>query len=184
MNSRAVLNRTSASVPLPPRGILEVVFRPEGSNKLFMATASGLVQVPALLLERLPSVAVSYEDLVEKAVAAAMGAKGDHIPAAVQRAVLARSGGRCEARGCRRRAEQFHHVIPRAEGGSHHPDNIRHVCGSDHEAAHADLLEDTPAGLVRRVDGSGGPQNEADRAYHAIRRGIEKGRGGDPMPTG
>ena len=55
----------------------------------------------------------------------------DDIPAKTRRMVLARDKG-CRFPGCRRRAVQVHHVIPRSEGGDHSPDNLFAACSLHH----------------------------------------------------
>ena len=55
----------------------------------------------------------------------------DDIPAKTRRMVLARDKG-CRFPGCRRRAVQVHHVIPRSDGGDHSPDNLFAACSLHH----------------------------------------------------
>ncbi|MFP5332271.1 MAG: HNH endonuclease [Acidimicrobiia bacterium] len=55
------------------------------------------------------------------------------IPGAVRNRVLHRDGHRCVIAGCNSRSRlQPHHLIPYAQGGSHHPDNLVTVCWYHH----------------------------------------------------
>jgi 5-methylcytosine-specific restriction protein A len=66
--------------------------------------------------------------------------RSDTGPArAVRELVHARSGGRCEATGCGRRAAHIHHRRPRRLGGSRRADtnrasNLLHLCAEHHAA--------------------------------------------------
>jgi hypothetical protein len=63
------------------------------------------------------------------------------IPPSVARFVWRRDGGRCRVDGCRSsRGLELHHVIHRADGGTHDPSNIVLCCSSCHQAHHAGLL--------------------------------------------
>ncbi len=54
------------------------------------------------------------------------------IPPRTRQHVLARDGA-CTAAGCRSRHRlQVHHITPRSQGGSHHPDNLTTVCWYHH----------------------------------------------------
>ena len=55
----------------------------------------------------------------------------DDIPAKTRRMVLARDKG-CRFPGCRRKAVQAHHVVPRSQGGDHSPDNLFAACSLHH----------------------------------------------------
>lgn len=57
------------------------------------------------------------------------------IPPAVRAAVLRRDGG-CVIAGCHSRYRlEPHHIIPRSEGGKHHPDNLVSLCWFHHHVA-------------------------------------------------
>lgn len=86
------------------------------------------------------------------------------IPPAVRRLVMRRDGGRCVVPGCRCASfVDVHHIVPRAEGGSHEPANLVVMCAAHHRAVHRGQLwvEGSPeTGLVfRHADGTpyGGP---------------------------
>lgn len=69
-------------------------------------------------------------------VGASIRAKQD-VPPAVRRAVLRRDHGRCRVPGCRNATFlDVHHIVPRAEGGLHHADNLLTVCCAHHRALH------------------------------------------------
>jgi hypothetical protein len=78
------------------------------------------------------------------------------IPPSVVRFVWRRDGGRCRVDGCRSsRGLELHHVIHRADGGTHDASNIVLCCSSCHQAHHAGLLaiSGTAAHLVVRRPG-------------------------------
>ena len=63
------------------------------------------------------------------------------IPPAVRRQVMRRDHGHCVVEGCRNhRFLDVHHVVPRAEGGQHDPDQMAVVCGAHHRALHRGTL--------------------------------------------
>ena len=63
------------------------------------------------------------------------------IPPSVARFVWRRDGGRCRIPGCRSaRGLELHHVIHRADGGSHDVSNIVLACSACHQSHHAGLL--------------------------------------------
>lgn len=87
------------------------------------------------------------------------------IPAAVRRFVAHRDGG-CVIAGCTSRYRlQPHHIVHRADGGSHHPDNLATTCWFHHHVAiHRNGLRinaDTPPQrrtLIRKATGTDPPQ--------------------------
>jgi hypothetical protein len=63
------------------------------------------------------------------------------IAPATRKLVLRRDGDRCTVPGCR--SSQFielHHIVPRAEGGGHEPENLTMLCGAHHDARHSGRL--------------------------------------------
>jgi hypothetical protein len=63
------------------------------------------------------------------------------IPPSVVRFVWRRDGGRCRVPGCRSaRGLEIHHLIHRADGGSHDPLNLVLMCSSCHLAHHRGAL--------------------------------------------
>jgi hypothetical protein len=63
------------------------------------------------------------------------------IPPSVVRFVWRRDGGRCQTPGCRSTVGlEIHHLIRRADGGSHDPSNLTLRCSSCHLAVHRGAL--------------------------------------------
>jgi hypothetical protein len=63
------------------------------------------------------------------------------ISPSVVRFVWRRDGGRCQTPGCRSSVGlELHHVIPRADRGSHDPANLRLQCSACHLALHRGTL--------------------------------------------
>ena len=63
------------------------------------------------------------------------------IPPSVVRFVWRRDGGRCRVPGCRSaRGLEIHHLVHRADGGSHDPLNLALLCSSCHLAHHRGAL--------------------------------------------
>jgi hypothetical protein len=63
------------------------------------------------------------------------------IPPSVARFVWRRDGGRCRVPGCRSsRGLELHHIVHRANGGSHDALNIVLCCSACHQSHHAGVL--------------------------------------------
>lgn len=63
------------------------------------------------------------------------------IPPATARFIWRRDHGRCRAPGCRSaRSLEIHHIVRRADGGSHDPSNLCLLCSSCHAAHHRGAL--------------------------------------------
>jgi len=63
------------------------------------------------------------------------------IPPATVRFVWRRDHGRCQTPGCRSaRGLEIHHIVARANGGSHEPSNLTLRCSACHTAHHAGTL--------------------------------------------
>jgi hypothetical protein len=63
------------------------------------------------------------------------------IPPAMRRHVLRRDRGRCVVPGCRHAIYvDLHHLVARAEGGQHDPDQLVTLCGAHHRALHRGAL--------------------------------------------
>jgi hypothetical protein len=68
-----------------------------------------------------------------------------------RKAIIARSGGRCEARLegiCAGEGQHAHHVVRRSQGGTHAPDNLKWVCGICHYYIHAQPAKAMSLGLL------------------------------------
>ncbi|HWO13705.1 MAG TPA: HNH endonuclease signature motif containing protein, partial [Polyangiaceae bacterium] len=80
------------------------------------------------------------------------------IPPAVRRRVLERDRQRCQIPGCRHTLDlDVHHILPRADGGTHDPRYLITLCGAHHRAVHAGRLQLSGAAgalCVRHADGS------------------------------
>jgi hypothetical protein len=65
-------------------------------------------------------------------------------------AVGVRSKGRCEAKfaGCSGWATQVHHVARRSQGGTHDPENLKHVCDACHLYIHLHVGAAKELGLL------------------------------------
>jgi len=73
------------------------------------------------------------------------------IPPSVARLVWRRDGGRCRVPGCRSsRGLELHHLIHRADGGSHDASNIVLACSACHQAHHDGRL--TISGTADRIE--------------------------------
>src|SRR5678809_315309 len=71
----------------------------------------------------------------------ASGRAAQDIPPATRRLVMARHHRRCAAPGCTNATfTDLHHVIPRAEGGTHDPELLMVLCTAHHRAVHNGAL--------------------------------------------
>jgi Domain of unknown function (DUF222)/HNH endonuclease len=77
------------------------------------------------------------------------GTRKRYCTRAQRRAIIARDGDRCIARGCRRRAAQSHahHVIFSSNGGPTDIDNCVMLCPAHHHALHQGAFE------IKMIDG-------------------------------
>ncbi len=82
----------------------------------------------------------------------------------VRRFVWARDGGRCTVPGCRAaRHIDVHHIIARADGGSHAAENLTLLCSAHHRELHKGTLAITgraPAITIRSVAAHVGRMHE------------------------
>lgn len=62
------------------------------------------------------------------------------IPEPTRRKVLRRDHGRCRVPGCRSQNVDVHHIVPRAEGGTHEPSALCCLCEGHHLALHEGSL--------------------------------------------
>lgn len=88
------------------------------------------------------------------------------IPPSVVRFVWRRDGGRCQTQGCRSaRGLEIHHVVRRADGGTHDPSNLSLRCGRCHRNHHAGVL--TISGTTpHRLDVRRRPEHPAPVGVH------------------
>jgi hypothetical protein len=64
------------------------------------------------------------------------------VPPSVVRFVWRRDGGHCQTPGCRSaRSLEVHHIVARADGGSHDASNLRLQCSACHSSIHRGTLE-------------------------------------------
>jgi hypothetical protein len=62
-----------------------------------------------------------------------VGTTARTIPPKLRRFILHRDGGACTADGCRSRYRlQPHHILPKSQGGTHHPSNLTTLCWFHH----------------------------------------------------
>lgn len=93
--------------------------------------------VSAETLERARCDAVTIGDLDAETPERA----SQSIPPAVARLVWHRDQGRCQTPGCRsKRGLEIHHILRRADGGSHEPSNLTLRCSACHQAHHDRLV--------------------------------------------
>jgi uncharacterized damage-inducible protein DinB len=117
-----------------------------------------LIEVPAQVVEKaccdaqhIGATHVGATDVPRRAA--------QDVPPRIRRAVMRRDGGRCVVPGCSHATFlDVHHLMARAEGGGHEPDNLVVLCGGHHRAAHeGNLLIEGRAStdlVFRRRDGS------------------------------
>jgi predicted nucleic acid-binding protein len=73
------------------------------------------------------------------------------IPPSVARLVWRRDGGRCRVPGCRSsRGLELHHLVHRANGGTHESSNIVLICSACHQSHHDGML--TISGTADRIE--------------------------------
>lgn len=106
----------------------------------------------------------------------ASGKARQDIPPAVRRLVVRRQHGRCAVPGCRLATfTDVHHLKPRADGGTHDPDNLCVLCAAHHGALHRGALRidgTWSQGLTfRHADGTpyGAPPELFDDVHAALR---------------
>jgi HNH endonuclease len=81
------------------------------------------------------------------------------IPPRIRRFVERRDHGRCRVDGCRSAKHlEAHHIVPRAEGGTHDPSLLALLCDAHHRQVHAGVLHVTGNANgrleFRRADGT------------------------------
>jgi hypothetical protein len=99
------------------------------------------------------------------------------IPPSVARFVWRRDGGRCRIDGCRStRGLELHHIVHRADGGTHDASNIILCCSRCHQSHHAGLLTISGTAeefVVRRSAHVGADTHHlSSRNGSAVRSGV------------
>ncbi len=89
------------------------------------------------VVEVAPEVVEAAECDAQRMSMTHVGKATQTIPPATRRLVTRRDHGRCVVPGCRSaKFLDVHHLRPRADGGSHDPENLACVCGAHHAAIH------------------------------------------------
>jgi hypothetical protein len=84
------------------------------------------------------------------------------IPPSVVRFVWRRDGGRCRVPGCRSaRGLEVHHIVRRADGGSHDPSGLVLLCGACHRSHHAGVVTISGTAAHLEVRRPGQPQTSS-----------------------
>ncbi len=157
---------TPVTLSTPPPRWVEVVIRAEGLPAGWTGRLAAVL--PAGIAAAFDSKAsADFGDLYLEAIEAAKRSKGDWIPFAVRKAVALRAGFRCETGECDRPLHELDHVLPRAEGGDNHPDNLRARCHKHHRMRHKGLYGDANASTLVQA-GEPDPSGAADRAFQAV----------------
>jgi len=90
--------------------------------------------------------------------------------------VWRRDGGRCRVPGCRSaRGIEVHHIVHRADGGTHEPAGLVLLCSSCHQAHHAGVLaiSGTAEHLEVRRPTLDSPSTSGVEASCVLDRGVE-----------
>jgi hypothetical protein len=89
------------------------------------------------------------------------------IPPSPARLVWRRDGGRCRVPGCRSaRALELHHIVHRADGGSHDASNVCLLCSACHLAHHRGTLMISGTADQLEVHRPGQARQAADTGAH------------------
>ena len=95
------------------------------------------VEVPASRIERARCDATE----IGRIDGPTQGRASQTIPPATRRAVIQRDHERCRVPGCRASTYvDIHHIVPRAQGGTHDPWNLLLLCDAHHDAVHEGRL--------------------------------------------
>ena len=97
------------------------------------------------------------------------------IPPSVVRFVWRRDAGKCQTPGCRSsRGLEIHHIVHRADGGTHEPDNLRLQCSACHSAIHRGTL-DVADGVARRPNepAHARPHSNDDSAFEVATARVQ-----------
>ena len=106
------------------------------------------------------------ERLVEQKKPEPVETESRHIPVAIRRYVLAKTGGKCAH--CNRKADFFHHIDRFAEHNTHDPESIIPLCDGHHQLAHLGYILDERASSWR-VRAEARP-SEVDRLWRKYAR--------------
>jgi hypothetical protein len=107
-------------------------------------------------------------------VGSAPAAATQTIPPRIRRLVHRRAHGRCEVDGCRSaKFLEIHHIVHRADGGTHDPSLLSLVCSAHHAAIHRGALQvsgTAPDHLAFRRSRATGPTPSVRTASPSPRR--------------
>jgi HNH endonuclease/Holliday junction resolvase RuvA-like protein len=119
------------------------------------------------------------------------------IPPSVARFVWRRDRGRCRAPGCRSaRGLEIHHLVHRADGGSHDVQNLALLCSACHMAHHEGRLTFSGTAESMEARRANAPRPSAERGAHVgvaagtatevatepVRAGEQRAGGGSRAP--
>ncbi len=130
------------------------------------------MELPSELVDRLKKMkgdlgwAEFLERLVEQKKPEPVETESRHIPVAIRRYVLAKTGGKCAH--CNRKADFFHHIDRFAEHNTHDPESIIPLCDGHHQLAHLGYILDERASSWR-VRAEARP-SEVDRLWRKYAR--------------
>lgn len=159
-----------AVAQMAARRTVEVVVRVAELGKAWLREFKGVL--PLGIADTFKSrEAIVLGDLYVLAVQAAARCRTNRIPGAVRKFVALRAGLLCEVPGCGRPVHDLHHERALADGGSHHPDNVKAACRLHHGMVHHNLFADLATG-VPLCPGDPGRPTPADRAFQAVRARI------------
>ena len=109
-------------------------------DQAWQESAGAQIAVDAATLERARCDAQHIGSLTSESAQRAY----QDVPPATVRLVWRRDGGRCQTPGCRSaRGLEIHHIVRRADGGTHEPCNLTLRCSRCHASHHAGQLKIT-----------------------------------------
>jgi HNH endonuclease/RuvA, C-terminal domain len=102
------------------------------------------------------------------------------IPPGVARLVWRRDGGRCRVPGCRSsRGLELHHLVHRADGGTHDASNIALICSACHQSHHDGVL--TISGTADHIEVR--RPGDAARGKASVAAGVDADMGTNVVTT-
>ncbi len=98
------------------------------------------------------------------------------IPPKIRRYVLARERHRCQGKGCENTHYlEVHHIVPRARGGTHDPENLTTLCSACHALVHRQ-------GVIAGSIAGERPTLYSPRGTSPLRNCIDEMGRSDPVP--